>query len=460
LYGDDPCPKTISCRFEELVLEGNAGMVTLPSSRETTPGLGASNGGKPSGELARKPVVRPARRLERAQQAAFAALGAVSSYLDADEDLPVFFGRLSETVAGLVGARRAAFWRLGPRGMMSLQPHAFGFPVDSPIQALRIELGANDGSIVDRVVFRDEVDLVKGTSPELDAHWREVGLPGIKNSIAVSWRAGERRIGAVAAYDARRGFNTNDLWVLRLAAMATGLVWQYKEAEDELGTTAVRLEDAVAARRRLMNNIASGGDEARRRFACALHDDALQLLTAAELQVERLRAETSGGHQAVQFDQLKTTLGKVEDSLRKLLMNMSTEVLELNVDLHQAVSERIEAVRVHSGIETQVDLRLPDRVAVAIQAIVVRNVAEALTNIEKHAHATRVLVSAEVIDGGFRVEIVDDGKGFVVAESMHMPGHLGLLAMRERAQLAGGWFRIESEPGAGARVEFWVPQSV
>jgi signal transduction histidine kinase len=209
-----------------------------------------------------------------------------------------------------------------------------------------------------------------------------------------------------------------------------------------------------------MNNIASGGDEARRRFASVLHDDALQLLTAAELQVERLRAEASGSHQAVQFDQLKTTLGKVEDSLRRLLTNMSTETLEQNVDLHQAISERLESVRLHSGIETQVDLRIPSQIPVAIQAILTKNVSEALTNIEKHAHATRVLVSAEVVDGGIRVEIDDDGTGFVIAESVHMPGHLGLLAMRERAQLAGGWFRIESDPGAGAKVEFWVPQSL
>jgi signal transduction histidine kinase len=87
-------------------------------------------------------------------------------------------------------------------------------------------------------------------------------------------------------------------------------------------------------------------------------------------------------------------------------------------------------------------------------------VAEALTNVQKHANATRVSVSAEPVQGGIRVEIADDGTGFVVAESVHMPGHLGLLAMRERAQLAGGWCHIESEPGAGAKVEFWVPNSL
>jgi signal transduction histidine kinase len=429
-------------------------ILALPAGNGPEPGLVGIDGDH------RKPKTRTAQRLERAQQAAFAALGAVSSYLDADEELPAFFGRLSETVAGLVGARRAAFWRLGARDVLSLQPRAFGFPAASPIHQLRIELGSTEQSVIEGVIFRDELSLDHGTSPELDALWREVGLLGVKNSIAVSWRAGDRRIGAVVAYDSRRGFTSKDLWVMRLAAMATGLVWQYKEAEDELGTTAVRLEEAVAARRRLMNNIASGGDEARRRFASSLHDDSLQLLTAAELQLERMRAEANGSHQAVQFDQLKNTLHKVEDSLRRLLSNMSTETLELNVDLHQAISERLEAVRVHSGIETQIDLRLPREIPPAIQQILVKNVAEALTNVEKHAHATRVLLAVEPVEGGIMVEIIDDGTGFVVAESVHMPGHLGLLAMKERAQLAGGWFRIESEPGSGAKIEFWVPQSL
>jgi len=442
-------------------LEGNVEIVALPAVRRGEPGRAGSRGSRGSAEAPeRKPRQRAAQRLEKAQQAAFSALATVSSYLDADEDLPVFFGRLSETVAGLVDARRAGFWRLGPRGVLGLQPKAFGFPPDSSIHTLRIERGPNIRGTVDRIVFADDLEVVGGTSPELDAMWRELGLSGIKNSIAVPWRAGDRRIGAVVAYDSRRGFTSNDLWVLRLAAMATGLVWQYKESEDELGTAAIRLEDADAARRRLMNNIASGGDEARRRFTSALHDDALQLLTAAELQLERIRAEANGSHQTVQFDQLSTTLGKVEDSLRRLLTTMSTENLELDVDLNATIRERVESVRVHSGIETQIDLRLPDKVAAPIQAIVVKNVAEALTNVAKHAHATRVLVSADEADDGIRVEIVDDGAGFVVAEAVDMPGHLGLLAMKERAQLAGGWFHIESEPGAGARVEFWVPQNL
>jgi signal transduction histidine kinase len=403
---------------------------------------------------------RSTHRVERTQLAAIATLDAACSYLDSDEDLPAFFGRLGETIAGLTGARRAAFWRLGPRAGLLVEPRPFGFDARSPIHAASIELGLNGEGIAERVIFRDELDLDKGTSRQLDALWRDAGLTGLKSSIAAPWRAGDRRIGAVVAYDSRRGFTSGDLWVLRLAGMATGLVWQCKEAEDELGLTAGRLEEAVAARRHLLNNIASGGDEARRRFASALHDDSLQLLTAAELQLERIRVQSNGSHLTVQLEHLKSTLRKVEDSLRQLLTTVSPAALDLPNNLNSAISERLESLRIQAGIEPNIDLRLPDGIPGAIEVIVLRNVAEALTNVQKHANATRVSVSAEPADGGIRVEVADDGTGFVVAESVHMPGHLGLLAMRERAQLAGGWCHIESEPGAGAKVEFWVPNSL
>src|SRR2546430_1225503 len=215
---------------------------------------------------------RTPNQLERSQDAALAALGAVSSYLDSDEDIPSFFARLSATVAKQTPARRAAFWRLGPRGTLALQPAPWGFAADSPVYAVRLQLGARGESVIERLVFGDDLELVKGTCPELDAIWHESGLPDVKNSVAVPWRAGERRIGAVVVYDSRHGFSARDIWVLRLFGMAAGLLWQYKESEDELGHTATRLEEAMVARRHLLNHIAAGGGEARRPFATARRD--------------------------------------------------------------------------------------------------------------------------------------------------------------------------------------------
>jgi len=401
--------------------------------------------------------MRAAQRLEKAQVAASMALGAVSSYLEAEIELPAFFGHLAETVAGLVGARRVAFWRLTPKGVLVVQRDPFGFPAQSPIRNLKIELSFDGDGVAEGIVFRDELDLTDGTCLELDEFWRENGLRGLRNSIAVSWPAGERRIGALAAYDSKRGFTSDNAWVLRVAAMATGLVWQYREAEEELDVAVGRLEDAVAARRHLLANVAAGGDEARRRIASALHDDSLQLLTAAELQLERIRRESAGGKLTSQLDHLATTIKKVEDSLRRLLTNVSPEALHLPVGLNDAIRDRVETMRVNAGIEPDVDLRLPDDLPDAVESIVFKNVAEALTNVEKHAHASGVRVAAAALDGGVMVEVADNGTGFVVGESMYVPGHLGLLAIKERAQLVGGWCRIVSEPGAGAKVEFWVP---
>jgi signal transduction histidine kinase len=381
----------------------------------------------------------------------------VSSYLEAEMELPAFYRHVAETVAGLVGARRVAFWCLGPSGLLHVQREPFGFPAQSPIRNLRIELTPDGDGIAERIVFRDHLDIWDGTSPALDELWRRHGVQGLRNSIAVSWPAGGRRIGALAAYDSRRGFTTDDAWVLRVVAMATGLVWQYRETEEELDVAVERLEKAMGARRQLLANVASGGDEARRRFAGALHDDSLQLLTAAELQLARIRNEAAEGRQRAQLDQLAGTIKKVEDSLRRLLTTVSPAALDLTVGLKEAIRDRLEGMRVYTGIEPDVDLSLPDDLPDELESIVFKNVAEALTNVEKHAHASRVRVAASSLDGGLVVEVTDDGTGFVVGESLYVPGHLGLLAMKERAQLMGGWCRIASEPGAGAKIEFWVP---
>jgi signal transduction histidine kinase len=183
----------------------------------------------------------------------------------------------------------------------------------------------------------------------------------------------------------------------------------------------------------------------------------LQLLTAAELQLERIQADGDPNKRGTQLDQLKTTLKQVEESLRRLLLNVSPQATEVPLGLEEAIRTRLESLRTRAGIETDIDLRLPGPLPAAIESAIFKNVSEALTNVEKHALATRVKVSAHPADGGIRVVVADDGKGFVVAESVYVPGHLGLVAMRERAQLAGGRCRIESEPGAGARVEFWIP---
>ena len=131
-------------------------------------------------------------RIQKAHDQARAALSAVSSYLDSDEDLPSFFLRLGRAIADQVGARKIAFWRLGPRDVLTVQPTPFGFDDASPVHEITLELESDGDRVLERVVFRDELELAKGTSAELNEFWRGCGLADVKRSIAVSWRAGER----------------------------------------------------------------------------------------------------------------------------------------------------------------------------------------------------------------------------------------------------------------------------
>jgi signal transduction histidine kinase len=105
----------------------------------------------------------------------------------------------------------------------------------------------------------------------------------------------------------------------------------------------------------------------------------------------------------------------------------------------------------------ETELQLPDELPYEFKAMAFRQVSEALTNIEKHAAATRIQFSLAMEDGAVHGIVVDNGRGFVVAERDHLPGHLGLMGINERSLLAGGWSKVESEPGLGTRVEFWMP---
>jgi signal transduction histidine kinase len=103
------------------------------------------------------------------------------------------------------------------------------------------------------------------------------------------------------------------------------------------------------------------------------------------------------------------------------------------------------------------EIELPEDLSFEFRSMLYRQLTEAMANIEKHAAATRVRIELRVDEGGVHGLVQDNGRGFVVAERERLPGHLGLLALNERALLAGGWNKTESEPGLGTTIEFWMP---
>jgi signal transduction histidine kinase len=400
--------------------------------------------------------VRSAERLERAQAQAVEALSAISGNLRLGEDLADFYRLLTATVAELVGARKVLFWELTPERKLVAIPGAYGIDDEFVTRLFPAPANPDGTDLTSQVVYQDLIfRAAVGEEGPSDRDRRVLDTLRVENAISVPWRAGEERLGVVAAYDSKLvgGFTREDAWVLQIIGLVAGLVWQLKHKETELSTTVKRLQKVDAARQLLLRNLSTAVDRAQKRFANQLHDDALQKLTAAELGLERAVNSPQSGA----LDETRELLMGVEDALRKLLFDVRPPALESPGGLEETIRDRVELLRAHTGVALDVEIDIPNDPRLEIKSLVYRQVAEAVTNIEKHSGATRVSLKVMSEKDGIYGAITDNGRGFVVEERSHLPGHLGLLALNERALLAGGWCKISSEPGAGTIVEFWVP---
>jgi two-component system, NarL family, sensor histidine kinase UhpB len=242
--------------------------------------------------------------------------------------------------------------------------------------------------------------------------------------------------------------------VLQKVGLAAGLVTQLWHTQEQLRKTLDRLTKVDGARQMLLKNMTRVAEKERKHLATELHDDALQKLTAAELQLARLTQEDNVDPASLEM--LRGLLDETETSIRRLVFEVRPPALESPDGLAQSIRDRLSML-VGSGITPEVVLDFPEDVSLDLKTTIFRQVAEAVSNVERHSEATRVKVSVTVEDGGVLGVIEDNGRGFEVAERSNVPGHLGLLGLKERALMAGGRYRIESHSGSGTRVEFWIP---
>jgi signal transduction histidine kinase len=382
-------------------------------------------------------------------------LMAVSAHATAGRDLDDFGRRLATTVAELVSARRVLFWRLRDDAMLDPIEHGYGLDGNFLARLTATPCAPGDGSLASRVVFEDMIFSAADTDrPPEHAYVLEV--LGVSNAISAPWRSGERRLGLIAAYDSTKpgGFSQDDTWILQNAGLAGGLVTELWQTQDELRRSLERLSKVDGARQLLLKNMTTVVERERKRVVSELHDDALQRLTAAELHLERLAREQSvdGASLAAVRDLLEQT----ENALRRLVFDVRPPALEGPNGLVQSIRDRL-AMLASSGVEHELKADLPDGLGSDLSALIFRQIAEAIGNVERHAKATKIVVWLRVEDGGVLGVVEDNGHGFNVAERSNIPGHLGLLALRERALMAGGRYKIESRPGAGTRIEFWMP---
>jgi PAS domain S-box-containing protein len=228
--------------------------------------------------------------------------------------------------------------------------------------------------------------------------------------------------------------------------------------QQELQDSVRLLESAYSDRRALMARLVNAQEEERERIAQDIHDDSIQGLTAALINLETLRGHMADPKQLALCEQLIASVRRSIASLRSLIFQVHPHALD-EYGIEPAIRQLLERAREEIGLEFDVVGGLTEEPSTETRQIVFRIAQEALTNVLKHARAKKVEITFETVDDGTRVQVKDDGLGFSSnGHSEPGPGHLGLAGMRARAHSAGGWCKVVSTPGDGTVVDYWLPE--
>lgn len=311
-------------------------------------------------------------------------------------------------------------------------------------------------------------------------------LPGATNIVvAPLWISEGYRLGVVVMEGApnRKGLRRWELSLLTQfasrGALALNNAWlaeakaaqleEIRILQRELKAHNMRLEIAVAERtadlervvadleatdlqrRRLLSQVVRAQEDERKKIANDLHDDPLQKLVSMKMRVELLMRTVDDEDLPV----LRDVTSSCIRSLRYLLFDLRPPVLD-----EEGVGPAVQRLLDHW--EPEFDYRVRDDMLVDLDAetrvILYRIAQEALANVRKHAQATRVDVLVTQSDEGVLLRVTDDGIGCDPTKVLSSrPGHLGLAALRERAESAGGRCQLLSLPGAGTTFEAWLP---
>jgi len=276
-----------------------------------------------------------------------------------------------------------------------------------------------------------------------------------------------------AADDFRRLLAGEELWAKRSVGDVIFDV-HYRPLRDPDGRVAgvvsvavdvTDLERVERERRHLLGQLITAQEEERRRLAGALHDDAVQSLTAARMHLSILDqvVDRLGGEAAA----VQPALGLVRENLEQGLAAARTFLFDLrpplpdSAGLEPALRQQLAKLAERTGCTTEVTWLLEERLDRDLETVAFRVVQEALANVARHADASTVRVRGEREGSMVVIAVADDGVGFdpeAASERAAADGHLGLRSMAERIQTAGGRLELSSRPHQGTRVVLRLPE--
>ena len=247
-------------------------------------------------------------------------------------------------------------------------------------------------------------------------------------------------------------------YLRKTVALATAQRRHADDLQAERDELDVQVQHRTAELTELASHLQTVREDERSRLARELHDELGALLTAAKLDVARLKRGI--GPLTPDLDErikhLNSTIDQGIALKRNIIEDLRPSSLS-NLGLMAALEIQGREFGTRSGLRVQMELA-PVSLPAPSQITVYRVVQESLTNIAKYAGATEVRLSLQPEGNRVSVAISDDGCGFdpaVRGRSSH-----GLTGMRYRVEADGGELRVVSSPGHGTRVQAWLPAAV
>lgn len=391
--------------------------------------------------LARK-VEERTRELERRQQAA-AGLRDVLAILNSNRPIPEILDLVVGQAVRVLDAHSGIIFRWQAEGGLLTVQAAYGWP--AAVQ-LAPPLSADQG-LVGAAIMGDRPTAVTDIAAAFaaDASAWAVQVQRLYRTLLVTpfvrqggtdSEAAERYGGLVLFYTEPHLFSAEELALALILSDQAALAVENARLRQRVEESAIM--------------------EERARLARDLHDSVTQSLYSLTLLAEGWRRLAADGR----LEDAGQSLGEIGEIAQQALKEMRLLVHQLRPPalaqqtLAGALRERLEAVENRSGVTTHLaveeDLALPS----ALEDALYRIAQEALNNILKHAHASRVAVQVQRVDQAVELAVIDNGVGF---DSAERAGGLGLDFMQERVARLGGTLDLAAAPGQGTRLRVRLP---
>ena len=381
-------------------------------------------------------AVENARLYESARQWSrqLESLNEVSEALVGEGDLTQLFELAASRLRELVDARIVVIQRPSPDGE-HLVVEALSGDGAERLRELRMDIRRSKAG---RTLERGRSERIDSLLDDPEVDQSAARLIEASAALFVPLVVGGEGAGVLVAYDKRGAsprFSDADMRIAQAFA----------------NRAAVAIELSERVGRRAVRALLEGQEMERRRLARELHDETAQALTSILLGLKTLEREVGEEPLTVIRELVDSALGDV----RRLTVELRPPALD-DFGLGPALERLASVIEERSSLTVDVSVLVSEGSLPAEHApAVYRIVQEALTNVVKHAGARTVSIVVAAGNSSVRAVIEDDGGGFERADVREQA--LGLVGMRERAQLLGGRLDVQSAPGAGTTVVVELP---